>query len=129
MSNKKQSITQIVENIEKINNEIPNISETGSLRYNKGKSQIHQVPYEAIEGIAKVMEYGEKKYGKYNWTKGNNLSVPFDSAMRHLWAFWNGENFDKESGENHLYHALANIAMIIYYHKNYPEMDDRYNKE
>lgn len=105
-----------------------NISETGSLRFNKGKPQIHQVPYCTIKGIAEVLAFGEEKYGKFNWMKGNKFSVPYDSALRHLFAFNEGEDDDSESKMNHLKHALCNISMLLYYYENYPEMDDRYEK-
>lgn len=103
----------------------PNVSETGSLRYNKGKPQIHQVPSCVITGIAEVLAFGEAKYGKWNWQKGNKFSVPYDSAMRHLLAFNEGQDLDDESKMNHLKHALCNVAMLLYYYENYPEMDDR----
>jgi len=74
-----------------------NISSTGSLRYNSGKPEIHQVPSCAIKGIAEVLMYGAGKYSKWNWAKGNNYSVPYDSAMRHLMSFWDGEDVDEES--------------------------------
>lgn len=105
------------------------VSATGSLRYNEGKPPIHQVPYCAIKGMAEVLAYGEHKYGKWNWQKGNQFSVPYDSAQRHLNSFfWECDN-DPETKMNHLKHALTNIAMLLYYYENYPEMDDRPIKE
>ena len=110
------------------NEEDANVSDTGSLRYNKGKPQIHQVPSCAIKGMAEVLMYGENKYGKDNWRKGNKFSVPYDSAMRHLMEFWEEGDNDDESKMHHLKHALTNIAMVLYYYENYPEMDDRPRK-
>lgn len=103
-------------------------SSTGSLRFNKGKPQIHQVPSSAITGMAEVLGYGETKYGKYNWAKGNDFSVPFDSAMRHMLKFWDGEDNDDESGFHHLKHALTNLAILLEYYENNPDMDDRPSK-
>lgn len=103
-------------------------SSTGSLRFNKGKAQIHQVPSSAITGMAEVLGYGETKYGKYNWAKGNDFSVPFDSAMRHMLKFWDGEDLDDESGFHHLKHALTNLAILLEYYEKHPNMDDRPSK-
>lgn len=103
-------------------------SSTGSLRFNKGKAQIHQVPSSAITGMAEVLGYGETKYGKYNWAKGNDFSVPYDSAMRHMLKFWDGEDNDDESGFHHLKHALTNLAILLEYYEKHPEMDDRPSK-
>ncbi len=33
--------------------------------------------------------------------------------MRHLTAWWEGEDNDPESGLPHIYHAAANIAMLV----------------
>jgi len=103
-------------------------SKTGSLRFNNGKPQIHQVPKCLMEGAAEGFGYGERKYGKWNWEKGNNYSVPFDSCVRHLNAFfWEGD-LDGESGIHHLKLAACNLAMLLYYIEKYPELDDRPNK-
>jgi hypothetical protein len=37
-----------------------------------------------------------------------------------------GEELDAESGLPHLYHAAANIAMLIEYKTTCPELDDRF---
>lgn len=105
------------------------ISSTGSLRYNKGKAGIHQIPPEVLLDIAKVLDYGATKYSQFNWAKGNNLSVPYSCAMRHLLAFWGGEDTDKESGEPHLAHVLTNIVMMMYYQRNFDNFDDRFFKK
>lgn len=106
-----------------------NLSETGSARFNKGKPEIHQVPYCAIKGMAEALMYGEGKYGKWNWAKGNNFSVPWDSAQRHMWKFISGEDIDKESNIHHIKLALVNLAMLLYYTENNPELDDRSKNE
>jgi hypothetical protein len=102
-----------------------NTSDTGSLRYNKGKPEIHQVPPQLVRGAAEGFVYGQQKYGKWNYAKGNNYSVPYDSLRRHLDAFfWEG-NIDKESQLHHLKLAAANLAMLMLYVEKFPEMDDR----
>jgi hypothetical protein len=45
---------------------------------------VSNIPPEFILGMAEVLTYGEQKYGRANWKKGNNFSVPYDSAMRHI---------------------------------------------
>jgi hypothetical protein len=40
-----------------------------------------------------------------------------------------GENVDEESGNLHLYHALASLAMLTFMHYHRPNMDDRYKGE
>lgn len=105
------------------------LSSTGSERKNEGKPQTHHIDPEFILGMAKVLTLGSKKYSSYNWAKGNNLTVPFDSAMRHLLAYMSGNNLDDETGESHLFHAAVNLMFMYYYERNYPEMDDRFFTE
>ena len=45
--------------------------------------------------------------------------------MRHLIAWSNGEDNDKESGLSHLGHAACNIMFLLHMKKYRPDMDDR----
>lgn len=51
----------------------------------------------------------------------------FGATMRHLWAWWKGENTDPETGKSHLWHAATDIAFLIEYETTHPELDDRPN--
>lgn len=78
------------------------------------KTQHHLVPTTAREQLAKVMKLGADKYGAYNWrTNSVAASVYYSAAVRHLDAFLNGEDFDPESGQSHLAHAMACCAIAI----------------
>ena len=102
------------------------ISKTGSVRKNAGKPKMSHIDPEFILGMAKVLTIGEKKYEAFNWAKGNNMLVPYDSAMRHILSYISGENLDEESGESHLFHAAVNLMFMYYYEKNFSDMDDRF---
>lgn len=104
------------------------VSANGSKRYNKNKPPVHLVPPSAITAMAEVLGYGARKYDARNWEKGAEYSVPYSSLMRHLLAWWEGEEYDSESGLPHSYHVLMNAAMIVHYEKNNPELDDRPKK-
>ncbi len=104
-------------------------SPTGSLRYNKDKYKMSTIPPQFLEGLAEVLTKGEQKYGRFNFAKGNHVSVPYDSAMRHLNSFMKGQNNDTESGSHHLFHAAVNIMMMWLYQTKFPEMDDREFKD
>jgi hypothetical protein len=98
-------------------------------RHNTGKIPLHLVPPDAINAIAKVLDFGSKKYALRNWEKGANYSVPYASLMRHLLAFWEGEDNDPESNLPHLYHVLMNAAMLVRYFEQHKDLDDRPKKE
>lgn len=63
--------------------------------------------------------------GEGNWTQGFNWSGPYASMMRHLHAWWAGEDFDKESGVSHLAHAACNLMFLQHFEYNYKQGDDR----
>jgi len=98
----------------------------GGLRYNKGKAQINLVPSSLIFAVAKVFEYGTKKYKKNNWREGMSWSDVNDCLQRHMLKWLDGEECDEESGLPHLYHAATNIAMLIEYSETYRDGDNRF---
>jgi hypothetical protein len=103
-------------------------SPTGSLRENKGKAPFSWFPYEAIEATTMVLYKsstdGGGKYPRHNWRKGNYLSVPLDSALRHIFKRMRGEKNDPETGLPHLWHALCNLVFAVFYEMRFPWADD-----
>ena len=95
----------------------------------EGKAPWHLAPWDAFSAIVKVLAFGAKKYTDRNWEKGMDWSRMYDSAMRHLLAFWNGEDIDKESGLPHIDHALWNVAGLAHYAAFYRDRDDRPRKD
>lgn len=83
------------------------------LRYNAGKARLDLVTPSAMLAIAEVASFGAQKYLPRNWEKGMPYGESYASCLRHLFAWWNGEDTDPESGVNHLNHALWNIAALI----------------
>lgn len=94
-------------------------------KYDQGKPDLTIVPVEAIESMARAFMYGAKKYSRGNFKKGLEVNRTLAAALRHIYAFSSGENLDPESGESHLSHALAALAMTVYNLKHNPQMDDR----
>ncbi len=108
------------------------VSTTGALRYNSDKPQLSQIDPLFLLGLADLMTISAKKYSKWNYAKGQNLTTVCDSMSRHLLSFLNGENDDTESGKSHLLHIAAN-CIIAYsttsrHLEKHPELDDRINK-
>ena len=67
----------------------------------------------AFEDMAKVLDYGAKKYSRDNWKKGyiNKFSAA-DSLYRHLRQLIIGEKYDEESGLSHIGHIMCNIMFL-----------------
>ena len=55
---------------------------SGALRDDNGKAPIHLIPPDVILRLARVYQYGAKKYAPRNWEKGMDWSRMYDSAMR-----------------------------------------------
>lgn len=92
----------------------PPVTSALAKRDNEGKPQLSYMldfPV-AVEGLSKVMEFGAQKYERNNWKKGQTSAKVTDSLLRHLSAWQNGQELDLESGENHLYHVVANALML-----------------
>ena len=85
-----------------------------ALRHNSGKPALHAALCfpEALRGNARVTAYGAAKYARYNFKKGAPASESVDCAMRHLLAWWNGEDTDPESGQSHLDHFVWNAMRL-----------------
>lgn len=103
-----------------------NSNERGSgARFNADKPDLSLIPLSTLEDEARVWMHGEQKYNRFNWMKGMSWSIPLACALRHIAAWQQGEDIDKESGQTHLAHAMCNLRMLTLYTKTYPEGDDR----
>lgn len=79
-----------------------------------GKPRISLVPMrKTLEAVARVREYGNKKYHDPENYRTVSVDRYKDALMRHLLAFLeNPESKDSESGLLHLDHALCNMFFI-----------------
>lgn len=79
----------------------------------RGKPQLHLVPTEIINCIARVREYGCEKYkDPENWKRVEKERY-IDAMFRHLLAYVNDNNGkDEESGLPHLWHIACNVAFL-----------------
>ena len=91
-----------------------------AVRHDEGKTNWSLMPFEALEEINKVLEFGATKYAANNWQEGTGFkySRVLNSLLRHVFAFMRGEDKDPESGLSHMAHAGCNVLFILYYLKN-----------
>lgn len=90
-----------------------------------GKPRWDLMPPQALNEVAKVFTYGVEKYAPRNWEAGMDWGRLFAAAQRHLWAFWDGEDYDAESGLPHLAHAAWNVLALLTYQLKGVGTDDR----
>lgn len=63
------------------------------------------------EGLA--MQDGAHKYGPMNWrTKKVVASIYIDACLRHVMAWYDGEEYASDSGKPHLGHAKACLGIL-----------------
>ena len=63
--------------------------------------------------------------GERNWEKGMKWGRPVGALMRHMWAWWQGEDKDAETGLSHLAHAACCILFLLSYELRKTGEDDR----
>lgn len=96
------------------------------VKYDDGKVRMELIPPELLEGVGSILTFGAEKYDDRNWEKGMSWSRVFGALMRHMWAWWRGENTDPETGKSHLWHAGCCIAFLIAYESRGVGNDDRH---
>jgi len=88
-------------------------------------AQLSYLPFDSLAEVSKVYQYGASKYARDNWKKGYKWSLNFDAMMRHMFAFWEGEDLDPESGCAHVGHAAWHALTLLWFMQHYKEGDDR----
>jgi hypothetical protein len=77
------------------------------------KAPFSTVSAPVIAEIGLAMLEGARKYGRHNYRAiGVRTSVYYDACLRHLTAFWEGEDVDSDSGLSHITKALACLTVL-----------------
>jgi len=77
------------------------------------KVPVSGLPVPVIMECGLVKLHGDLKYGRYNWREaGVRSSVYYDACIRHLAAWWEGEDLDPDSGIHHLAHAMTGLMVL-----------------
>lgn len=101
------------------------ILKTGEKK-DEGKPRWELLAFDAIEGVVHILTFGAIKYAARNWERGIMYGRVYGAIMRHLTAWWRGENNDKESGRSHLDHAMCELMFLSAYEKRgMTSFDDR----
>ncbi len=82
------------------------------------------VPIGPLTALAEHFGKGAEKYDDRNWEKGVDWSLSYAALMRHITAWWGGEDLDEE-GNSHLAAAMWHCTVLLEYANTHPELDDR----
>ncbi len=89
------------------------MTQTG-MKFDAGKLDYTLVPWDGLEEIVKVLEFGAKKYARDNWQQVENADTRYlAAAFRHLVAYNQGERIDDETGLSHLAHAGCCLLFLL----------------
>ena len=91
-----------------------------AIKHDSEKIPWHLVPWDAVEQIVEILQFGAKKYADRNWEKGMAPSRLVRAAIGHIVDWFhckiNGtDGRDPESGKSHLAHAGCCILFLLAY--------------
>lgn len=77
------------------------------------KVPFHVIPSKPLLEVGLAMMEGGRKYGSHNYREiGVSMSTYYNAAMRHLVAWWEGEDIDPDSGVHHVVKAMASLFVV-----------------
>lgn len=77
------------------------------------KVSMSVVPAEVLLEVAVALFEGARKYGRHNYRDiGVRGSVYYDATLRHLMAWWEGEDIDPDSGLSHITKAITSLFVL-----------------
>lgn len=103
-----------------------------AIKFDGDKPRMELLSRVALEGCARVLTFGARKYtvdgesGDNNWRKGFKWTRLIGSSLRHLLAIADGEDIDPESGLPHVDHLMCNAMFLSEHQKRNLGSDDRW---
>jgi hypothetical protein len=94
-------------------------------KHDAAKTRMDLLPPRPLVEIAEILTFGAEKYAAYNWSQGIAFSRLFAAMLRHLWAWWGGEDCDRETGKSHLAHAGCCLIFLMDLRHRRTDCDDR----
>jgi hypothetical protein len=90
------------------------------------KAPMHNLPCDVLMEMGLAMAEGARKYGSHNYRPmGAKASVYYDALMRHVMAWWEGEDIDPACGVNHLVKAICCLLVLRASQNAHTWIDDR----
>ena len=83
-------------------------------KFDTGKPDFTLLPWDAVEQVVRVLDFGAKKYARDNWKHVADADRRYlAAAFRHLAAHAKGEVNDPETGISHLAHAGCCVLFLL----------------
>jgi hypothetical protein len=103
--------------------------ESGAVKADGGKARVDLLPVGPLLDEARVLGFGATNYADNNWRLGFAWSRIYGAALRHLFAWWGGEDDDPETGLPHLAHAACDVHFLMEFAATGSGKDDRWRAE
>ncbi len=98
---------------------------TAAIKHDSGKARHSLIPFEVLDGLARLYTKGAEKYEARNWEKGMEWSRLYDALQRHVLAWFDGQDHCPEDGQHHLLSVLWCAAALYTYQARAVGTDDR----
>ncbi len=86
------------------------------LKDDKQKPRWSLLPKGTVSQVVDVLEFGAKKYAPNNWMLvERHRQRYYDAIVRHLEAWWKGEQKDPDSGLHHLAHVACSALFLLWF--------------
>ena len=102
------------------------MTELTGLKLDGGKNPLALLPVEALEEVGWIIEHGAEKYGVHNWRGGFEYLRISSAALRHIFAFLKGEDYDPDTGRYHIAHACCCLLFLLTFLLTKTGADDRF---
>jgi hypothetical protein len=104
------------------------LEKSPGLKFDTGKTPFELLSTTWLVGVSQVLAFGAQKYAAHNWRKGMQHSRLIGAALRHIFAYLNGEDHDPETGLCHLHHASCCLMFLAELRETHPQYDDRHKR-
>jgi hypothetical protein len=83
-------------------------------KFDKEKPDYTLLPWDAVEDVVRVLDFGAKKYARDNWKYVDDAHNRYlAAAFRHMSAYAQGEQTDAETGLSHMAHAACCVLFML----------------
>jgi len=77
------------------------------------KAPISTIPSPVLMEVGVALLEGARKYGRHNYrVSGVRASVYYDATMRHMMAWYEGQDIDPDSELSHITKAIASLVVL-----------------
>lgn len=109
-------------------NKMEKEKQSAGVKHDQNKLPLDLLDPLALEGLAKVLAFGAKKYAAHNWRGGLSWTRLIAAMLRHTFAIMRGELNDPESGLPHIDHVGCCWMFLSNMMKTRPDLNDIYKE-